>query len=52
MNLMGMEFSPEDVCELHETPAEFDAGMAAVQLLRRFTPPWEPDAASWGSAHD
>ena len=52
MNLMGAEFSPENVCALHETPAEFDADMAAIHLLRRFTQHWKPGAASWGPAHD
>lgn len=51
MNLRA-EFSPASVCELHETSAEFDADMAALHLLRRFTQPGKPGAKGWGAAHD
>lgn len=42
MNLMGVEFSPESVCAQHKTPAEFDADMAVIQLLRRIRLPLKP----------
>jgi hypothetical protein len=35
MNLVQAEFNPENVCELHETVAEFDADVAAIALFRQ-----------------
>lgn len=46
MNLVQIEFNPENVCDLHETQAEFDADVAAIKQFRRrigIDKPYEKD---------
>jgi hypothetical protein len=35
LNLMQMEYNPNNVCDDHETKAEFDADVAALRVFRQ-----------------
>lgn len=34
-NAVETKFNPENVCELHETVAEYEADLAAIKLFRQ-----------------